>query len=518
MRVTWYLFSVGWLAIWTLPFSGRAQVTVEPDAGVSAPSTGPVKEPDAGVISISQDSPGSIDAGSAIVEPFPQEKKRQWYFEGFASEEYRFRHSSGAALSRIADPEEILPQENIGSEMDHDLRLFLSGYLWEDRDHFAADLTMGAWVDLNGTSSVGNPTAVGAVEDYTAPHGWHDPYDIYSLYGEYHSDGVLALARGGRQTSEYGRPTTFDGASLKLRALKPYLDFVVFGGRTVHFFELNDSLFENWIASAVSIIRPIQFLRIELDYRFGVEETATKNEIVNHSYGLAAWYMINDWARVKGYVRGLDNAVSHAGLWPRFEWIDLELGVEAGVDAQLITLGEVIERADPFFAVLGESLPNVRVHCDVFKDFTTRVGVYSILGGWSGRLLTHDEATPFNRDFGRAYLLFQATDIVVSGPFASVIGEYHYTHSVSELATDTFFSGGGSAGYEWKQLKGEVGTYYYRYKYEYYVDVKELADVRTYFGEFRYDPLKWLSVRLRYEYDQMDRDIHTLTLKLTQTY
>ncbi|MBW2278316.1 MAG: hypothetical protein JRF63_12545, partial [Deltaproteobacteria bacterium] len=50
------------------------------------------------------------------------------------------------------------------------------------------------------------------------------------------------------------------------------------------------------------------------------------------------------------------------------------------------------------------------------------------------------------------------------------------------------------------------------------MDAEELADVRTFFGELEYEPLEWLSIRLRYEYDQLDRDIHTLIIRLAQVY
>ncbi len=73
--------------------------------------------------------------------------------------------------------------------------------------------------------------------------------------------------------------------------------------------------------------------------------------------GLAAWYSIAKWARLKGHLRGLNDAASHVGGGPLFEWADLELGAEASADAQLVALGEINERDDPYFAVLGNPPP-----------------------------------------------------------------------------------------------------------------------------------------------------------------
>ncbi len=495
-QLAWGHFILGWLTTWSLCPAVVAQMTAEPDGGVIAIPDNPLAE----------STP-------------PQKKRRQWFFEGYASEEYRFRHSTSPALPELEDPDEILADaDGVDAETDHDLRLFLSGYLWEDSDHFAADISMGLWEDLNGVPSPGEPAANTTMDDYASPKGWREPYDVYSLHAEYRTRGIFALARGGRQTAEHGRPVTFDGVTVRLRALDPYLDIFFYGGRSVHFFELNSDLFEDWLASTGLVVRPSESLRIEVDYRFTKEDTTISEDVMDHSYGLTAWYRFSEWAKLKGHLRGLNDVVSHAGGGPWFEWTELELGVEAGADAQIVTLGEINERDNPYFTVLGESLPHVLVHCDVWKDFTTDVGIYSIHGGWNGRLLTENEQTAFNRDYGRAYLWFQATDIGISGPFANLIVEYHYTHTSAELNLDSLFSVGGSAGYEWNQLKGEIGSYYYRYKYNYYMDVRELQNVRNYFTEIRYDPLKWLSIRLRYEYDQWDRDVHTLTLKLAQTY
>jgi hypothetical protein len=210
--------------------------------------------------------------------------------------------------------------------------------------------------------------------------------------------------------------------------------------------------------------------------------------------------------------------VANTGGGLEFEWADLEFGLRGNVDAQLVTLRVVNELDDPYFAVLGESLPHLRFDGNIWKNFTTKVGTYGLQLGLRGRLLTEDQPTQFNRNYGNAYLLFDATDIGVSGPFVSAIFEYHFGLSDPEVGDDTLFTVGGSAGYEGKQFKGTVGTYFLRYKYDYYVDVQELTNVRGYFGEFRYDPLKWLSIRLRYELEQFDRDIHTLTFKLVQSF
>jgi len=100
---------------------------------------------------------------------------------------------------------------------------------------------------------------------------------------------------------------------------------------------------------------------------------------------------------LRGYVRGLDASPSNAGIGSRFSWTKLELGADASFDAQLVSFGEINEKNNPYFAILGKSLPFVRMQANIWKDFSTSVGVYGIHLGWNGRLLTEDDPAPFNR-------------------------------------------------------------------------------------------------------------------------
>jgi len=460
----------------------------------------------------------SNDANTSTITKENQEST--WSFSGFASEEYRFSHSSNLELVEIDDGFDDAFEDD---ESDHDLRLFLSGHLLDKSDRFAGDLSMGIWHDLDGVSEVGRPSSFSSIDDYDAPQSWHDPYDIYSLYGEYHSSNSLSLMRAGRQTTEYGRPITFDGATVKLNLVKPYVDWAIFGGRTVHFFEISSGLFENWLASTAVAIRPLRSLRVEMDYRYAAEayanaDTSSVGRVNDHSYGLLAFYELNEWARFKGYLRGLNSRASNAGGGTRLEWIEGQLGIDAEVDGQLTTLRSFNERDDPYFEVLGASLPHLKVNLDIWKAVTTDYGDYGAHFGWQERLLTNDEPNRFNRDFGRIYLLLEANDIAISGPFASMVIEYNYSLSSVGLENNSLFVIGGSAGFQWRPFKVTLGSYYYRYKYDYYIDLIELENVRSYFGEFRYDPVEWFSIRLNYQFEQFDRDLHTITLKLTETY
>lgn len=428
-----------------------------------------------------------------------------WVFSVHALQSYRFRTMSASDEASSTEGNETSTEE------DHDLRLYLASSVREPHDRFAAHVSMALWGDLDGVTTDG-PTGLSSMYDHTSPHFF---FDVYELSAEYRSKGVLSHVRAGRQGTEYGTAVVFDGASLKLRALGRMLQFFVYGGRTVHFFETDADLFEDFIASGGVIIRPIPQLLFELDYRFSYEDTATAEGLQEHFYGLTAKFRLDDWMYLKGYARGLTDKFSHAGFGALLQSHSLGIGANLAADAQTARLSEVSEANDPFLTILGTSLPHVRLRADVWKDLDTAVGTLSFHLGWNARLLTTEEDGEFNRDYGRAYLQFQWQDIGVRGPFVDVALEYHYTHADDDQGLVT---AGGAAGFAHNLFKVRAGTYYQQYKYNYYKNVGEVADVRTVFVESSVRPVKWLNLKARYEWEAFGRDVHALTIALAQAY
>jgi len=115
-------------------------------------------------------------------------------------------------------------------------------------------------------------------------------------------------------------------------------------------------------------------------------------------------------------------------------------------------------------------------------------------------------------------LQLDANDLGFMGFFLSGVIEYNYTFWNAGFGPNSLIVLGGSIGYEQKSIKATMGSYYYRYQYDYYVDVREVADVRSYFGELRYDPFRWLSGRLSYRFEQFDRNIHTVTVSVVERF
>lgn len=420
-------------------------------------------------------------------------------------EEYRGRFSSSYTN----------PNLHTDKESDHDARLLISGGIRDSSSHFRGYLSAGAWLDVDGQPAKGTPSAFASSYDLDSAL-W---MDLFSLYGEYHSEGAFRLARVGRQAVEFGLPIVIDGAFLEMRPLAPapWVDLFAFGGRSVHFFEADQKLLEDWVASAGAVIRPMERLRLVLDYRFLLEETEIVDELQDHTYGAEVWYAPLDWFSAKAYGRGIGADASHVGGATRMAWDGLGLGLDLKVDSQVSELREVNEVENPYFAILGASLPHTRWGMDLWKSFATSAGDYGIHAGWTGRA-NHEDATTFNRDYGKLYLLLEASNIFTRGPFVSLSVENHFADLTPTFDEEGLLTAGGTAGYKNQLLRVEAGTYYQRFKYDYYDDVQEYENVRTFYGSFGVKPLNWLNIRARYTLEQLDRDLHTVLFTLTQSY
>lgn len=447
-----------------------------------------------------------------------------WRFRGSFLEEYRGRATSAPSAEPGEDPSLALPDES-----DHDLRLFVDMSLTSPDDAFRMNAVAGLWIDADGYPDT-TTSGLASAFDYGKPVSplWGD---VFVLSAEYRTEEWLQLARGGRQVAEYGRPTTFDGATFVFEAAPRMLDVFVYGGRTVHFFETDLETFQDWIAACGFEIRPMAELKLELQYRFMAEEItevtqaieapglprADKQSLIDHTYDLTMWYRRDDWLGLKVGLGGIDDTFARAALGLALTEVEWDMGLDLTLDAQTTTLRSLVDDVNPTFQVLGESLPNLKWRLDLWKVWATRVGDYGLHLGWNARELLEGEEGPFNRNVGRIYLAADARDIGVEGPFFGVSMEAHYTRA-DAFSDDLILAIGGSAGWDDRVVRAEVGTFYQRFKYDYFQEQNEVSDVRTWFVAVGYKPLDWLGVRARYEYEQVDRDYHTFTLALSQQY
>ena len=454
---------------------------------------------------MSETAAPQADAAASSTAPPPSAAEEIVEVEGQAVEGWRLELRADEELrSRVS----LEPDES-----DVDARLYLGASAATPDEAFSGDLALGLWWDIDGLPDTGTPTGLSQVRQLDEPPLW---FDVYALSAAYQSRGLLRAARVGRLSIDRGLPLLLDGASVELAPIARYLELFVYGGRSVHFFELDAGLFEDWVASVGVASRPLRDLRLELDYRFQWESTERIEGMIDHGYGLGAWYRLDDWARLRAYLRGIDDALAFAGGALQVQWPSQELGAELRVHAQTTELRELNELDNPFFLTLGPSRPYLRWKADAWKAFSSAFGTYSLHLGGDGRHLVDGGESPFNRDFGRLYAMAQAVDIVVDGPFAMLVLARHGERF--DFAGHGVWAVTGSAGYQARAWRVEAGSAYDSYKYTYYQSVDELQDVLTLFADAQVRPFDLLSVRVRYAYERFAWDVHTLTFGLSQVF
>lgn len=427
-------------------------------------------------------------------------------------EEYRLRRASNV----LVDPGQLGVPIAPEDQTDQQLRLQTEAQIEGADGHFRGVLSGVLWNDLDGRPQRGTPNLF--VTQYADRQPWVAPY---ALWVEWHDAGVLDHARVGRQDAEHGMPLTFDGASVGIRPMGPPLLLFAFGGQTVHFFETIPGLLENWVGSTGAVIRPSPSVQLELDGRIireqvPVFDTGQRFVVTDHSYGLAASTR-TDSVFAKLYVRGLDAELSHAGGAIRFHPVSLGFGIDARIDTQLATLNEVAESENPFFSLLGPSLPYARYLFEAWKELELGgEALWSLHAGWRGRQLISDDPQPFNRNSGGIYLHTRFDDFLLRGLFVGATAEYDFVPGSTDESS--FVILGGSTGYRGSTLKAEVGTYYQRFKVNYYQRAEELEDARSVFASAAYRLADWLEVGGRYELEVIDRYLESFSLTARQDF
>jgi hypothetical protein len=427
-------------------------------------------------------------------------------------EEYRLRVMSHV----LPNTGTLGASQGANQQTDQHLRLLGDFQLLGPGEHFRAVASGALWWDIDG--GTGNGAASVFATQYDNAQPFVAPY---TLSAEWQKDGILDHARVGRQSSEHGMPLTFDGASLGVRILERELLLFGFGGRTVHFFETKPGLFENWVASTGAVYRPTEHLALELDTRVIQEQTlnsdrSERDKITNFSYGVSgAWRSESMYSKL--YARGVDRLASHVGGAYQFHDETLGFGVDARVNAQLLKLGELVESENPYFSLLGTSLPYVRFRFESWKDVALGEDAnLSFHLGLRGRQLLGYEEQPFNRNTGAVYLNTRLDDVFRRGTFMGATADYNFVPKA--LSKEYLLTVGGYAGFNGANVSTELGTYYQQFKINYYQRAEELHNTRTVYCSVGYRLVDWLELRGRYEIDIFDRYLQSFFFSARQDF
>jgi hypothetical protein len=443
----------------------------------------------------------------------PSSLRSPWSANLWLTQEYRYR-TAGAPTVATPSPLGEAPAQQ--PKTDQDLRLTLDGTFLGLGEHAVGTVSAAFWRDMDGQVPRGDPALFGDLQGLAQPL-----FVLYALSAEWRRSTPLERLALGRQQAAHGLPVTFDGGSVDLRFWQRRLSCFAYGGRTVHFFEADPGFLEDWLVGGGAGLRLTQHLQLEVDSRY-LHETVLAaggepgNPVATNSYGLS---LTGRWDELSGklFARGMNHRFSHLGgvfhlLLPR-----AGLGVDGQTTVQLVPLGEIAESESPYYSMLGNSLPHLRARLETWKDF--RLGekaAVTLAAGTRLRQLLYDQPVRFNRNMSALYLRGDLNDLPWQGVFASVMAEWNLPGQASD--SSRFFTVGGTAGYRSRRLRGEVGTYFQRFKINYYRDVEELTDARTVYTMAALRVLPQLELRGRYVLEIVDRSIHTAYLTLREDF
>jgi hypothetical protein len=398
---------------------------------------------------------------------------------------------------------------------DQDARFFMDAGVSSFSGRLQAHVALLLFVDTDGNATDGG---LYSIRDQGAPIQFL-PQTLEARYGD---DKWLRRLSVGRFVVLEGWPMTLDGAALTVAPLGHLGDRALFGlaasdvfasaGRTVHFYEVDDTFLDDWSASFGTNLRLMRFANLQLDYRVLVEDIAAGG--LDHTYGARLTLRATEHGTVDVYARGLNAGVSRAGIGTQL-FLPWNVTAVVRLDGQPMKLDVAHEQMNPYLAVLGPSMPWARATVEISKSETLPFGTVAVRGGWNHRARLMGADRPFNRSFGRAYLGGDVTDLFFDGFFVGARGEYHY---LTNIADDGVVAAGGAVGYQNRYVRIDAGTDYQRYKIIYYRDVDELVDVQSYYAGASVRIFDMFALRADYTVEMFDRVVHTANVSLVENF
>ncbi len=282
--------------------------------------------------------------------------------------------------------------------------------------------------------------------------------------------------RIGRQDGLRDEPVFFDGIAADF-AVAQKLAMTVYGGASVHFFELDNRWGDDRLAGIGMDLFPLSGVGINLDYLY-VDDKLTPSGMVTRHDHLASFRMNQRFSpnlRTTVKARSVNDDPRDIMLRAAATAPDAGLEIIGSYFRQFRLQNELSNEFSPYYDILGQSSPYQSY------DVKTRVVLgrrFAIdLGYFQRSLLQRAEENAFNRSFRRTYAVLDITGLLLKGLSLSIIAE-HWRSGPQD-----FSSSGYDLGYAFKQggrsPSIHAGSYYSLYKYDYYLLYGERTSVRT---------------------------------------
>lgn len=309
----------------------------------------------------------------------------------------------------------------------------------------------------------------------------------------------VAQVRMGRQAGTRDEQVTFDGIAMDIRPVSS-VNLTLYGGAAVNYYEIGRTETDDTTAGAGLDLYPTASTGISLDYatlkdkRNYLEMTDVRDKLLS----------VKLWQRFTPYLKATAKYRYENG-----EARDLNLrllgsfpgaGTEIGASylRQFKTQTEQSNALSPFIDVVGQSDPYQSYEVKLRQFFGKRYAFD--LAYFKRDLIGNDLPGAFNREYSRSAAGFEVSDLLIANLSLTFIADQWRSQAQS------FTSGGADIGYSFGK-KGSMtrintGTYYSLYKYDYYLQLGERTNVRTYYVNAKVPVVKQVALNLGYEFEQ----------------
>ena len=319
--------------------------------------------------------------------------------------------------------------------------------------------------------------------------------------------------RMGRQAGTRDEQVFFDGIAADIKASSA-LNLTLYGGAAVHLYEIGYHWGDDTLAGAGLDYALGTSTRVSLDYLFVEDEQSfptspTTVDLHDRMISLKLWQSFASFMKASVKYRYLNDEPRDLSVRAISTFPDVDTEINVNYFRQFRTQNELSNELSLYFAILGKSSPYQSIDVKFRKLFGLHYAVD--VGYFKRGLLEEDQESAFDKDFSRAFLLFELIDLLKDGLSFTLTGEQW------ETTGRHYSSAGIDIGYAFKNKKSasiNVGTYYSLYKYDYYIEEGLRENVRTYYINGRYPLGKSLSINGSYEYEAGIENYQTMKLGL----
>lgn len=311
----------------------------------------------------------------------------------------------------------------------------------------------------------------------------------------------ITQVRLGRQPGTRDEQVTFDGIAMDIRPASP-VNLTLYGGAVINFYEIGRTETDDTVAGAGLDLYPTTSTGVSLDYVMlkDKRDYLELTDVTDKLWALRFWQRFTPSLKATAKYRyqnreSRDLTVRLLGAFPG-------AGTEIGASylRQFRTQAEQSNTLSPFVDVMGQSDPYQSYEAKLRQFFGKRYAFD--LAYFKRDLIGSSVPGIFNREYSRSAAGFEIRDLFRANLSLTLSGDQWRSPGSPER---DYTSGGADIGYAFGK-KGSMttinaGTYYSLYKYDYYLQLGERTNVRTYYLTTKIPVVKQVALNLGYDFE-----------------